>query len=62
MDDEPTHCPDGHALVYPDVKVGFGGCDCPGARHGGHRYQACLVAGCRWEWLRGHQPQEWVRR
>jgi hypothetical protein len=39
----PTHCPAGHALVWPNVKRGWVQCDCPKATGGpaGHDYVLC---------------------
>jgi len=37
--DDPTHCPNGHPLAYPNVTVGWTGCGC--VRH--HRTWTCLT-------------------
>lgn len=39
----PTHCPNGHALSYPNVKVGWVRCDCAGGD--GHQTWLCLDCG-----------------
>lgn len=40
----PTHCPNGHELRPPNVRVGYAGCPCAGAQRG-HRTYWCIQCG-----------------
>lgn len=49
--DPPKVCPQGHVLVWPNVVVSWGPCDCARAEYKGHRTVLCWT--CRWKWYEG---------